>query len=65
MLRKFPLEKINGIKNAPFFLSRAPTRQRIFFNLQFSKAVCGISHFRFRFIFIKVDNFLPQNAWTL
>ena len=45
------------------------------FNLQFlyelkhkvrlSKTVCGIFHFQFNFVFIKVYIFVQQNAWTL
>ena len=34
MLKKFPLEKINGTKNALFFLSRAPTHHSFIFNLR-------------------------------
>ena len=59
-----PSDKINGTKNAFFFLSRAPTDQSSFFNLPFlyetkhkvllPKTVCGIFHFRFRFVFFKV-----------
>ena len=75
MLKKFPSDKINGTKNALFFLSRAPTYHSFTFNLRFlcelkhevrpSKTVCGIFHFRFRFVFIKVYIFVQQNAWTL
>ena len=75
MLKKFPLDKINGIKTALFFLSQAPTHHSFTFNLRFlyelkhkvrlSKTVCGIFHFRFRFVFIKVYTFVQQNAWTL
>ena len=75
MLRKFPLDKINGRKNALFFLSRAPTQHSFIFDLRFlyelkhevhlSKTVCGIFHFRFRLIFIKDYIFVQQNAWTL
>ena len=75
MLKKFPSDKINGTKNALFFLSRAPTHHSFTFNLRFlyelkhkvclSKTVCGIFHFRFRFVFIKVYIFVQQNAWTL
>ena len=63
MLRKFPSDKINGTKNALFFLSRAPTHNSFTFNVRFlcdmkhkvclSKPVCGIFHFRFCFVFIK------------
>ena len=75
MLKKFPSDKINGTKNALFFLSRAPTHYRVTFNFQFlyerkhkvrlSKTVCGIFHFRFRFVFIKAYIFAQQNACTL
>ena len=75
MLKKVPSDKINGTKNALFFLSRAPAHHKFTFNLRFlyelkhkvrlSKTVCGIFHFRFRFIFIKVYIFVQQNAWTL
>ena len=74
MLKKFPSDKINSTKNALFFLSRAPTHHSFTLNLRFlyelkrkvglSKTVCGIFHFRFRFIFIKVYIFFQQNAWT-
>ena len=63
MLKKIPSDKINGTKNALFFLSRAPTHHSFTFNLQFlyelkhkvrlSKTVCGIFHLRFRSVFIK------------
>ena len=75
MLKKFPLDKVNGTKNALFFLSQAPTHHRFIFNLRFlyelkrkmglSKTVCEIFHFRFRFVFIKVYVFVQQNVWTL
>ena len=74
MLKKFPSDKINGTKNALFFLSRAPTHHSFTFNLRFlyepkhkfslSKRACGIFHFRFHFVFIKVYIFVQQNAWT-
>ena len=64
MLKKIPLDKINGTKNALFFLSRASTHHPFTFNWRFlnelkhkvclSKTVCGIFHFRFRSGFIKV-----------
>ena len=75
MLKKFPSDKINGTKNALFFLSRALTHHSFTFNLGFlnelkqkarlTKVVCGIFRFRFRFFFIKVYTFVQQNAWTL
>ena len=64
MLKKLPSDKINGTKNAFFFLSRAATLNSncsFTFNLRFlyelkhqvclSKTVCDIFHFRFRFGF--------------
>ena len=75
VLKKFHWDKINGTENAFFFLSLAPTHHSFTFNLRFLyelkhkvrlfKTVCGIFHFRFRFVFIKVYIFVQQNAWTL
>ena len=75
MLKKIPSDKINGIRNVLFFLSRAPTHHSFTFNLRvlyelkhkvrLSKTVCGILHFRFCSVFIKVYIFVQQNAWTL
>ena len=72
-LKKVPSDKINGTKNAHFFLSRAPTHHSFTFDLRFlyelkhnvrlSKTVCGIFHFRF--VFIKVYIFVQQSTWTL
>ena len=72
---KFTSGKINGTKYTVFFLSRAPTRRSFTFNLQFlyelkhnvrlSETVCGIFHFQFRFVIIKVYIFVQQNAWAL
>ena len=52
MLKTFSSDKINGTKNALFFLSRAPAHHSFTFNLRFlnelkhkvrlSKTVCGI-----------------------
>ena len=74
-MKKFSSDKINGTKNAPFFLSPAPTYHSFTFNSRFlyelkhkvrlSKSVCEIFHFRFRFVFIRVYVFVQQNAWTL
>ena len=68
MFKKIPSDKINGTKNALFFLSRAPTHHSFTFNLQFlyelkptvrlSENVYGIFHFQFRFVFIKVYIFV-------
>ena len=62
ILKIFPLNKINGPKNALFFLSRAPTRHSFTFDLRFScelkhkvrisKTVCEIFHFRFYVIIL-------------
>ena len=70
MLKKFPSDKINGTKNALFFLSQAATHQNFTFNLRclyelkrkvrLSKTACEIFHFRFRFAFIKVYIFFNK-----
>ena len=75
MFKKILSNKINGTKNALFFLSWATTFHSFTFNLRFlhelkhkvhlSKSVYGIFHFWFRSIFIKVYIFVQQNAWTL
>ena len=75
MLKKTPSGKINGTDNALFLLSQALTHHSFTFNLRFlyelkhkvrlSKLLCGIFHFRFRFVFIKVNMLVDQNAWTL
>ena len=75
MLQKFPSDKINGTKNALFFLSQAPSHHSFIFNYPFlyelkrkvclSKSVCGIFHFQFCFVFIKVYIFVQQEVWTL
>ena len=64
MLKKFTSAKINGTKNALFFLWRAPTHHSFYFNLRFlyelkhkvrlPKTVFEIFHIRFRFVFTKV-----------
>ena len=64
MLKKFPSNKISSTENVLLFLSRAQTHHSFTFNLGFlyelkqkarlCKTVCGIFHFRFRFVFIKV-----------
>ena len=63
MLKKSPSGKINVLKNALFFLSRAPTQHSFALSSWFlyegkhkvrlSKSVCGIFDFRFRFVFVK------------
>ena len=68
MLKRFPLDKINVIKNAIFFLSRFLARDSFALNSQFlselrhmvclCKSVCGIFHFRFRLTFINVYVFV-------
>ena len=75
MLKKFPSDKINGTKNALFFLSWAPPHHSFTFNLRFLhelkhkvrpfKTVYGIFYFRFHFFFIKIYVFVQQNAWNL
>ena len=69
MIKKIPLDKINGTKNALFFLLRALTHHSFTFNSKFlhelKHKVCGIFCFRFRLVFIKVYLFIQQNTWTL
>ena len=75
MLKRILSDKINGTKNALFFLSRAPTHHSFTFNLRFlyelkhkvrlSKTMWAIFHFRFLSLFIKVYIFVQQNARTL
>ena len=75
MLKKLPSGIINVTKNALFLLSRAPSHHSFTFKLRFlyelkykvhlSKVVCGIFHFRFRLVFIKVYIFIQQKAWIL
>ena len=72
MLKKLPSDKINGKKNIHFFLSRVSAHHSLTFNLRslyepkrevrLSKTVCGIFHFRFCFVFIKVHIFVQQKA---
>ena len=74
LLIKFPSDKINGRKNALFFLSRTPVHHSFTFNLRFlyalkhkvrlSKTACGIFRFWFCFVFIKAYVLVQQNAWT-
>ena len=74
-LKNFALDKMNVTKNALFFLSRVPTHHSVTFNLRhlhelkhkfrLSKTVCGIFHFQFRLVFIKVYIFAQQNERTL
>ena len=71
-VKKIFSDKINGTKNTLLFLWRALTHPSFTFPLSYfyelkykvclSKTVCGIFHFQFRFVFIKVYNFAQQNA---
>ena len=70
MLKKFPLDEINGIKNALFFLSRPSSHHSFTFDFRFlyelknklllSKTVREIFHFRLCFVFIKVFVFVSK-----
>ena len=63
MIKSLPSDKINGTKNAFFFLSWGPYYHSFTFSLRFlykledkvrlSKTVCVIFHFQFLFVFIK------------
>ena len=69
---KISFGQSNRYQNCPLFLSRAPTHHSFTFNLRFlyelkhkvrlPKTMCGIFHFRFGFVFIKVYIFALQNA---
>ena len=70
ILKKFPLNKINGTKNGLIFISWAPTHHSFTFNLHFLqelkykvhlfKTVRGTFYHWFRFVFIKVYIFVQQ-----
>ena len=54
MLKKLSSDKINGTKNALFFLSRAPTHHSFNFDLRFLYELKrGIFNFRFRSVLLK------------
>ena len=59
-VKKRPSGKINGTKNALFFLLQPLTHHGFTSKLKFClpKTVCGIFRFRFRFGFIKVYIFI-------
>ena len=71
MLKIFPSDRTSGTKNALFYLSWASAHHSSTFNSRFlyqlrhkfflSEIVGGICHFRFRFVFI----FVQQKVWTL
>ena len=76
MLKKKILQtKIIVAKNALFFLSRAPSHHSFTFDSQFlyrlkrkvhlSKSVCGIIHFRFHSLSIKVCIFSTKSICSL
>ena len=62
MLKKCSWDKLSSTKNSLFLTLPAPTHHSFTFNGRFlyelkhkvrlSKTVCGILHFRFRFVFI-------------
>ena len=62
MLTKFSSDKINGSKNALFFLSPAP----IYYSFTFSLKLCAeLSIFDSVLCFIIVYIFVQQHAWIL
>ena len=75
MLKKFPSDKINGTKNALFFLSRTPTHRSFTFDLRFlyelqhkvrlCNTVCEIFRFESHFVFVTVYIFVQRIGWTL
>ena len=70
MLKKISFDKVNGTKNAFFFLLRTPTHNSFTLNLwllyelkykvHLSKTVCGIFNFLFRLVFIKVTKYMDS-----
>ena len=74
ILLKIPYDKINVTKNALFFLSQPPTHHSFNFIWGFLcklkhkshllENVCGVYHFKFHLVFIKVYFFVQQKAWT-
>ena len=60
MFRKFPLDKINGTKNALFctVLLLICNFYELKHKVRFSKPVCGILDFQFPFVLIKVNIFV-------
>ena len=75
MVKKFPLDKITGIQKLLSYFFHKLQLISYIFNFQFlyglkhkvhlSKNVCGIFHFQFCFVFIKVCISAQQNAWSL
>ena len=67
MLKKFPSTKQTVQKMPSFFCRELQliTVLLLICEVGLSKTVCGIFHFRFRFVFIKVYIVAQQNAWTL
>ena len=70
----FPLDKINSSKMPCFSFHKLQLftvlllicDSHMSWNARFvSKTMCGIFHFRFCFVFIKVYIFVQQNAWLL
>ena len=64
MLKKCPSDKINVTKNVLFFLLQDPIHHSFTFIFHLSKTVCGVFHFQFRLVFIKLLIFVQQKAWT-
>ena len=67
MLKKFPSEKKLQKKHSFFFHEFQLIKVLLLLkqNVHLSKTVCGIFHFQFRVVFIKVYIFVQQKAWTL
>ena len=75
ILKKISFGQNKRYKICPLFSFASSNHHNFTFNMRFlyelkhkvhlSKTVCGIFHFRFRFVYIKVYFFVQQNAWTL
>ena len=70
MLKEFLSDKINvmNVTKIALFSFASSSSSQILYDLKhkvhLSKTVCGIFHFRFRLVIIKVYIFVQQKAWT-
>ena len=74
-IKKISYGQNKRYKNALFFLSQRPPHYSFTFDsrllyelkhkVRLSRSVCGIFHFQFRLVFIKVYIFVQQKTWTI
>ena len=75
MFKKFPSDRINALRKMPSFFIREVKRITLLllicdfymaWSSRFiSRKLCGIFHFQFCSVFVKVYIFVKQNTWTL